>query len=93
MTAGFFALGTTRPARRALAEQLPHDVAVAAAEFITGPLLEAPRRVGKQLTDELTGVYSARMARDWRVLYEVHHAKHLVIVLDIRHRATAYRPR
>jgi len=39
VTVGFFALGTTRPARRALAEQLPRDVAVAAAEFITGPLL------------------------------------------------------
>jgi len=27
------------------------------------------------------------------VLYEIHDAKHVVIVLDIRHRSTAYRLR
>jgi hypothetical protein len=46
---GRYELGTAPPARRALAELLPHDVAVAAIEFITGPLLENPRRVGRPL--------------------------------------------
>ena len=92
MTAAY-ELGTAPPARRALAEKLPVDVAITAAEFITGPLLAHPRRVGKPLGEELTGIYSARLARDWRVLYEIDEARRVVIVLDIRPRSTAYRPR
>lgn len=88
-----YELGTAGPARRALAERLPPDVAAAAIEFITGPLLQNPRRVGKALTAELTGIYSARLGRDWRVLYEIDDTRHAVIVLDIRPRANAYRPR
>jgi len=90
---GQYELGTAPPARRALAERLPLDVAAAAVEFITGPLLENPHRLGKPLGEELTGIYSARLARDWRVLYEIDDTKHAVIVLDIRQRSTAYRPR
>jgi len=63
--------GTAPPARRALAKRLPIEVASAAAESITGPLLEDPRRVGKPLGAELAGIYSARLGRDWRVLYEI----------------------
>lgn len=88
-----YELGTAPPARRALAERLPPSVAQAAEELITGPLLEHPRRVGKELTDELAGIYTARLARDWRVLYEIDDSRRLVVVLGIRHRATAYRPR
>lgn len=88
-----YQLGTAAPARRALAERLPPEVAHAAADFITGPLLLNPRRVGKPLGAELTGIYSARVGRDWRVLYEIDESKQAVIVLDIRHRSTAYRPR
>lgn len=88
-----YELGTAPPARRALAERLPPDVAAAAAEFITGPLLDNPQRVGKALGEELTGIYSARLVRNWRVLYEIDDTKHVVIVLDIRHRSVAYRLR
>jgi mRNA interferase RelE/StbE len=88
---GPYELGTAPPARRAIAELLPRDVAVAAVEFITGPLLVQPRRAGTPLTDQLSGIWSARLARDWRVLFEIDDTKHLLIVLDIRHRATAYR--
>ena len=63
------------------------------AEFISGPLLENPRRVGKPLRRELAGIYSARVGREWRVLCEIQETAHRVIVLDIRHRATAYRAR
>jgi mRNA interferase RelE/StbE len=87
-----YELGTAPPARRALADRLPPDVAAAAAEFITGPLLANPQRVGKPLGEELAGIYSARLARSWRVLYEIDDPKHAVIVLDIRHRSAAYRP-
>lgn len=86
-------LATAPPARRALAENLPPHVAEAAAELITGPLLENPRRLGKELRDEPAGIYSARLARDWCVLYEIDEARNLVIVLDIRHRAMVCRPR
>ena len=88
-----YELGTAPPARRALAEKLPADVAAAAAQFITGPLLANPRRVGKPLGEELTGIYSARLTRDWRVLHEIDDARRVVIVLDIRPRSSAYRPR
>lgn len=88
-----YELGVTALARRALAERLPPDVAVAAAEFITGPLLDNPRRIGKPLVDELFGIHSARPGRNWRVLYEIDDGKRAVIVLDIRHRANAYQRR
>jgi len=88
-----YELATAPPARRALAESLHPDVATAAVEFITGPLLENPQRIGKPLGEELTGVHSARLARDWRVLYEIDDAKQVVTVLDIRHRSNVYRKR
>ena len=88
-----YELGTAPPARRALADRLPPDVAAAAAELITGPLLANPQRVGKPLGQELAGIYSARLGRSWRVLYEIDDIRHTVIVLDIRARSTAYRPR
>lgn len=88
-----YELGTAAPARRALADRLPAEVAAAAVEFITGPLLENPRRVGKELTDELAGIHSARLGRNWRVLYEIDDNKRAVIVLDIRPRPSAYRAR
>lgn len=88
-----YELGTAPPARRALSQRLPPDVAAAALEFITGPLLHNPQRVGKPLGEELTGIYTARLARDLRVLYEIDEAKGAVIVLDIRHRSSAYRTR
>jgi mRNA interferase RelE/StbE len=88
-----FELGLARPARRAISELLPEDVAAAAVEFITGPLLEAPYRVGKPLRDKLEGVHSARLGTQWRVVYRIDESKRAVIVQDIQHRSTAYRRR
>ncbi len=82
-----------RPARRAFAQSLPEDVATAALEFITGPLLEVPRRIGKPLKEELTGLYSARLGTQWRVIYRIDESKRVVIVEDIQHRSTVYRRR
>ena len=82
-----------RPARRAVAESLPEEVAAAAVEFITGPLLETPYRVGKPLRGELTGLRSARLAGQWRVLYRIDESKHVVVVEGIQHRSTANRLR
>ncbi len=86
-------LGLTRPARRAISELLPEDVAAAAVEFITGPLLAAPYRVGKPLRNSLSGFRSARLGTKWRVLYRIDESKHAVIVQDIQRRSTAYRRR
>jgi mRNA-degrading endonuclease RelE of RelBE toxin-antitoxin system len=93
VTAGSYEFGLTRPARRAISELLPEDVASAAVEFITGPLLETPYRAGKPLRDALSGVHSARLGTQWRVLYRIDEAKHAVIVQDIQHRSTVYRRR
>lgn len=88
-----YELGMARPARRAISELLPEDVAAAVVEFITGPLLQAPYRVGKPLRDTLLGFHSARVGTQWRVLYRVDESKRAVIVEDIQHRSTAYRRR
>lgn len=88
-----YELGTAAPARRALAQRLPPAVAAAAADLITGPLLDNPYRIGRPLGQELTGIHSARLGREWRVLYEIDDARRVVVVLDILHRGAAYRPR
>ena len=93
MSSDPYELGMARPARRAISEALPQDVAAAAVEFITGPLLEMPRRIGKPLRDELAGLHSARLGTGWRVIYRIDDSKHAVIVEDIQHRSTAYRRR
>ena len=93
MTADLYELGMARPARRAISELLPEDVASAAVDFITGPVLEMPYRIGKPLRGELAGFHSARLGTEWRVLYRIDESKHTVIVEDIQHRSTAYRRR
>ena len=93
MNARAYELGMTRPARPAISELLPEHVAAAAVEFITGPLLEAPHRVGKPLRDILSGFHSARLSIQWGVLYRIDESKHAVIVQDIQHRSTTYRRR
>jgi len=93
VTAEPYELGMARLARRAISEVLAEDVAAAAVEFITGPLLDAPHRVGKPLRGKLAGFHSARLGTQWRVLYRIDESKRVVVVLDIQHRSAAYRRR
>lgn len=96
MTHGYFQpyeLAVAPPARRAITNKLPPDVATAAVDYITGPLIEAPHRVGKPLHEPLDGTWSARLMREWRILYQIDEDKHELLVADIRHRGDAYRPR
>ena len=86
-----YEVALNRAARRALAETLPLDVAFGVSEFITGPLGDNPSRVGRELHVPAVGIYSARVMREWRVLYVVDEQRRLVTVRDIRHRADAYR--
>jgi len=56
---------------------------------MTGPLVANPRRVGKRLRRELTGVWSARRGT-YRVLYRINDAAGEVVVLRIDHRIDHY---
>lgn len=87
-----FVLVITPTARRQLSEQLSEPVAFAAHEFIIGPLLENPDRVGKQLRPPLDDRHSARRGT-YRVLYRIDQARRTVTVVGVFARADAYRPR
>ena len=80
------------PAARAIADRLPEAVAVAVVEFITGPLVEEPHRVGTPLRRELAGIHSARRGT-FRILYRIDDDQRLVTVVRVEHRADVYRPR
>jgi mRNA interferase RelE/StbE len=82
----------TPPAARAIAEQLSEPVAAAVIEFLTTALVRDPRRVGKPLRRELTGIWSARRGT-YRILYRVREDTREVIVLRIEYRGEVYRPR
>ena len=86
-----YKLRVTGPAERQLA-RLPEGPAAAVVEFMLGPLLENPRRVGGPLQRELEGLFSARRGA-YRVVYEILDDEALVVVHRIDHRATVYRPR
>lgn len=85
-----YTLRATPTVRRALAGALPEAVAVAAFEFITGPLLENPHRVGKRLLPPLDDRYSARRGT-YRVIYRTDDNARVVTVVDIGHRRDVYR--
>jgi mRNA interferase RelE/StbE len=76
-------------ARNALAETLPESVAAAVWQFVSGPLLDNPHRVGKPLRFELEGYYSARRGQ-YRVIYRVDEREVVVDVIRIPHRGDAY---
>ena len=92
MTIPPYEIVVTSPAARAIQEALPEAVAFAVIEFITGPLLANPKRVGAPLRDELAGVWSARRGT-YRVLYRIDDNRREVIVLRIGHRRDVYQPR
>jgi len=79
------------PAERALA-RLPDVVAAAVVEFMVGPLLDEPHRVGKSLQRDLAGYHSARRGA-YRVIYRIDSDDATVYVVRVEHRSQAYRPR
>lgn len=84
-----YTLVVARTAARQIAEHLPEAVAAAVMNFITGDLLDEPRRVGKPLGQELTGTWAARRG-EYRVVYEVDDEASTVTVLDVDHRRDIY---
>ena len=84
-------LRATPTVRRALSESLPEAVAAAAAyEFITGPLLLDPHRVGKRLLPPMDDRFSARRGT-YRVIYRIDDKARVVTVVDVAHRRDVYR--
>jgi mRNA-degrading endonuclease RelE of RelBE toxin-antitoxin system len=86
-----YELRTTSIVRRALSETLPEAVAAAAYEFITGPLLTNPHRIGKRLLPPMDDRFSARRGT-YRVIYRIDDKARVVTVVDVAHRRDAYRP-
>ncbi len=88
-SAGPYTLRATPTVRRALGEPLPESVATAAYEFIAGPLLDAPYRVGKRLMPPLDDRFSARRGT-YRIVYRIDDKAMVVTVVDIDHRRDVY---
>jgi len=85
-----YALVISPTAQRQLTEHLPESVAFAAYEFIVGPLLDNPQRVGKRLRPPLADRYSARRGT-YRVIYRIDDSRRSVTVVAVVHRSDAYR--
>ena len=91
MTRSRWELIVAPSAERSLA-RLPRKAAAAVVEFLLGPLLENPARVGHPLRGELQGLWTARRG-PYRVVYEIDEGAKEINVLRIEHRADVYRPR
>ncbi|HEY8547474.1 MAG TPA: type II toxin-antitoxin system RelE/ParE family toxin [Acidimicrobiales bacterium] len=91
MSSAPHAVSWTATAQRSL-HRLPEKVATACVEFVYGSLADNPRRVGRPLRFELTGLHSARRG-DFRVIYEIDDDHGTVTVVAIDHRSDVYRPR
>ena len=91
MSAAAHNLVVAASAERSLA-RLPEGVAAAVVEFMVGPLVESPQRVGHPLVRKLADLWSARRG-PYRIVYQIDDAQHEVTVLRIDHRADIYRPR
>ncbi|NOX31029.1 MAG: type II toxin-antitoxin system RelE/ParE family toxin [Actinobacteria bacterium] len=92
MTEAGYELIVARPAARAIAEDLPEAVSTAVIDFITGSLIENPRRVGRELRNELAGIHSARRG-SYRILHRINDSKRTITVLRVDHRGDVYRTR
>jgi mRNA interferase RelE/StbE len=79
-----------RPRAQRQLSRLPEKIATAVAEFVVGPLLDNPYRVGHPLHNEYAGQHSARRGQEWRVRYRIESGTHTVIVLDVSHRSDSY---
>ena len=80
------------PAAERTLARLSERVAAAIVEFMLGPLLEDPTRLGKPLQRELGGYWSARRGA-YRVVYRLDEDRHQLRVVRIEHRSDVYRSR
>jgi mRNA-degrading endonuclease RelE of RelBE toxin-antitoxin system len=85
-----FDLVLSPSAHRQPSHQLPESIAFAAYEFIDGPLLDNPARVGKRLKPPLADRHSARLGT-YRVIHRIDDHEHRVEVVAVVARRGAYR--
>lgn len=71
-------------------QRLPEMVAAACVEFIFGPLIASPHRLGRPLRNELASLHSARRG-DYRVIYGIDDRNHRIEVVHIARRSDIYR--
>ena len=71
---------------------VPPRIVPAIIEFVYGDLAHQPRRAGKPLQRDLEGLWGARRG-PYRIIYEIHDDRLLVLVIHVDHRADVYRPR
>ncbi len=90
MSAEDYELVVAGPVARAIAEQLPEAVAIAVIEFLTGPLVVQPHRIGTPLRRELAGLHSARRGT-FRILYRIDDECRVVTVVRVEHRSGSSR--
>lgn len=86
-----YGIAWTRSALRRL-DRIPDKAATACVEFVYGPLAETPQRVGGGLRLELARNRSAGRG-DFRIIYEIDDATHVVTIVAIDHRSAVYRDR
>ncbi|MBX3196423.1 MAG: type II toxin-antitoxin system RelE/ParE family toxin [Microbacteriaceae bacterium] len=70
---------------------VPPRIVPAIVEFVYGDLARQPRRVGRPLQRELEGLWGARRG-PYRIIYEIHDDRLVVLVIHVDHRADVYRP-
>ncbi len=70
--------------------RLPEKIGAACLEFIFGPMVEDPIRVGGPLRGQLTGLRSARRG-SYRVIYAFDEEQGGIDVIHIDHRNDVYR--
>lgn len=91
MTDEAWTLRVVASAERQLA-RLPERIAAAVVEFLLGPLIDNPRKVGHPLQRELAGLWSARRGA-YRVIYEIDDDNRFINVIRVDHRSDVYRRR
>ena len=73
-------------------DRVPPKLASAIVEFMVGPLIDNPHRVGKPLLRELSGYFAARRGV-YRIIYRINEEAGTVEVVRIDHRSRVYRSR
>jgi mRNA-degrading endonuclease RelE of RelBE toxin-antitoxin system len=73
-------------------DRVPPKLASAIVEFMVGPLIDNPHRVGKPLLRELRGYFAVRRGV-YRIIYRINEEARTVEVVRIDHRSRVYRSR
>ncbi len=88
---GEYVMSTAKTKRKTTNHPAPTG-RMAVIDFITGALIENPRRVGRALRNELASIHSARRGT-YRIMYRIDDDKRVVTMLRINHRGQIYRTR